>query len=175
MQYPLGILSDRMDRRRVAADHLRHHSVCGTAALFASFTHMLLLMLIFLVFGGAIETIYSIANAHSNDRADPGDYVPLSSTLLVAWSAAATIVPLAVDGADARLWRQDLHRCRESWWRRPIWSSRSGGSTSAIRCRRMRAKGSNCVVAQLPNAPADRSVALSAEAESQLQDGRRQP
>jgi cbb3-type cytochrome oxidase subunit 3 len=57
---------------------------------------MLILMLVFLVFAGSIETVYSIANAHANDRADPGDFVPLSSTLLVAWSAAATVVPLGV-------------------------------------------------------------------------------
>ena len=55
-----------------------------------------LLMLVFAVFAGAVETVYSIANAHANDRTDPKDFVPLASTMLVAWSTAATIVPLAV-------------------------------------------------------------------------------
>jgi MFS family permease len=96
VQYPLGILSDIIDRRRVLLITCVLIVCAAIAALFASFTQMLVLMIVFLVFGGAIETIYSIANAHSNDRADPEDYVPLSSTLLVAWSAAATVVPLAV-------------------------------------------------------------------------------
>lgn len=96
VQYPLGILSDIIDRRRVLLITCVLIVCAAIAALFASFAQMLVLMIVFLVFGGAIETIYSIANAHSNDRADPEDYVPLSSTLLVAWSAAATVVPLAV-------------------------------------------------------------------------------
>ncbi|RWX77316.1 MFS transporter [Neorhizobium lilium] len=96
VQYPLGMLSDRMDRRYVLLIACAIIVAAGFAALFSSFSHIYLLMFVFMVFGGSVETVYSIANAHANDRADPGDFVPLSSTLLVAWSTAATIVPLAV-------------------------------------------------------------------------------
>jgi MFS family permease len=96
IQYPLGILSDRMDRRYVLLIACAIILVAGLGAFFASFSYLTLLMIVFMVFGGAVETVYSIANAHANDRADPGDFVPLSSTLLVAWSTAATIVPLGV-------------------------------------------------------------------------------
>jgi MFS family permease len=96
VQYPLGILSDRMDRRYVLLIACAIIVAAGFAALFSSFSHLYLLMFVFMVFGGSVETVYSIGNAHANDRADPGDFVPLSSTLLVAWSTAATIVPLAV-------------------------------------------------------------------------------
>lgn len=96
IQYPLGVLSDRIDRRAVLVITCGLIVAAGIAALFVSFATILLLMIVFLVFGGAIETVYSAANAHANDRADPGDFVPLSSTLLVAWSTAATIVPLGV-------------------------------------------------------------------------------
>ena len=96
IQYPLGVLSDRIDRRAVLVITCGLIVAAGIAALFVSFATILLLMIVFLVFGGAIETVYSVANAHANDRADPGDFVPLSSTLLVAWSTAATIVPLGV-------------------------------------------------------------------------------
>ncbi len=96
VQYPLGILSDRMDRRYVLLIACAIILAAGCAALFSSFSHLYLLMFVFMVFGGSVETVYSIANAHANDRADPGDFVPLSSTLLVAWSTAATIVPLGV-------------------------------------------------------------------------------
>ena len=96
VQYPLGMLSDRIDRRFVLLITCGLIVAAGVAALFVSFSTLILLMLVFLVFGGSVETVYSVANAHSNDRADPGDFVPLSSTLLVAWSTAATIVPLGV-------------------------------------------------------------------------------
>jgi MFS family permease len=96
VQYPLGILSDRMDRRYVLLIACVIIVVAGMAAFFSSFSYLYLLMFVFMVFGGSVETVYSIGNAHANDRADPGDFVPLSSTLLVAWSTAATIVPLAV-------------------------------------------------------------------------------
>ncbi len=96
VQYPLGMLSDRIDRRKVLLITCGIVVAAGIAALFVSFSTMILLMVVFLVFGGAIETVYSVANAHANDRAEPGAYVPLSSTLLVAWSIAATVVPLGV-------------------------------------------------------------------------------
>jgi len=96
IQYPLGIISDRLDRRVVLLITCGLIVVAGLAALMVSFTTFILLMIVFLVFGGAVETVYSVANAHANDRADPGDFVPLSSTLLVAWSTAATIVPLCI-------------------------------------------------------------------------------
>ena len=96
VQYPLGILSDRMDRRYVLLITCVLIVLAGFGAFFSSFSHLYLLMIMFLIFGGSVETVYSVANAHANDRADPGDFVPLSSTLLVAWSTAATIVPLMV-------------------------------------------------------------------------------
>lgn len=96
IQYPMGALSDRIDRRIVLVATCLLIAAAAVVSLAVSFSQMLLLMLVFAVFAGAVETVYSIANAHANDRADPGDYVSLSSTLLVAWSAAATLVPLLV-------------------------------------------------------------------------------
>ncbi|MCL6705916.1 MFS transporter [Pseudomonas sp. R2.Fl] len=96
IQYPMGALSDRIDRRLVLIATCLLIAATAVVSLTVSFSQMLLLMVVFAVFAGAVETIYSIANAHANDRADPGDYVSLSSALLVAWSAAATVVPLLV-------------------------------------------------------------------------------
>lgn len=96
VQYPLGMLSDWIDRRLVLLITCGLIVAAGVAALFVTFQTLVILMVVFLVFGGAVETVYSVANAHANDRADPGDFVPLSSTLLVAWSTAATVVPLGI-------------------------------------------------------------------------------
>ena len=96
IQYPLGALSDRIDRRLVLIATCALITLGGLAALQVSFSNIVVLMLVYAIFAGAVETVYSIANAHANDRTDPKDFVPLASTMLVAWSTAATIVPLAV-------------------------------------------------------------------------------
>jgi MFS family permease len=96
IQYPMGALSDRTDRRIVLIVTCALTIGAGLAALVVSFDKPLLLMLVFAIFAGAVETVYSIANAHANDRTDPADFVPLASTMLVAWSAAATLVPMLV-------------------------------------------------------------------------------
>lgn len=96
IQYPMGTLSDRIDRRLVLIATCLIIVVAGFFALSASFGNLLLLMVVFALFAGAVETVYSIANAHANDRTDPADFVPLASTMLVAWSVAATLVPMLV-------------------------------------------------------------------------------
>ncbi|WP_242219332.1 MFS transporter [Shinella zoogloeoides] len=96
VQYPLGTLSDRIDRRIVLIFTCLLITGAAVAALFVSFSAFVLLMVVFALWAGAVESVYSIANAHANDRTDPEDFVPLASTLLVAWSTSATIVPLGV-------------------------------------------------------------------------------
>ncbi len=96
IQYPMGALSDRIDRRIVLVATCLLIVAAGLAALVVSFDSLPLLLLVFALFAGAVETVYSIANAHANDRTDPADFVPLASTMLVAWSAAATLVPMLV-------------------------------------------------------------------------------
>ena len=93
VQVPLGALSDKIDRRLVL---LIACGLIATMALLATqvtFASILMAALIFAIWSGATESVYSIANAHANDRAKPEDYVPLASTMLVAWSAAAFVVP----------------------------------------------------------------------------------
>ena len=94
IQMPMGALSDRIDRRIVLAlvsagavvislTAYATHGALGLAAL----------ILIFALWNGFNETIYSVSSALANDRADPSDYVMLSSTQMIAWSLAAFIVP----------------------------------------------------------------------------------
>lgn len=96
VQYPLGALSDRIDRRIVLVLTCIIIAVAGFFALGVSFTSFALLLVVFSVLAGSAETVYSIASAHANDRADPSYFVPLASTLLIAWSISATIIPLGI-------------------------------------------------------------------------------
>ena len=93
VQYPLGAVSDRTDRRFVLV------AACGivivTAGLATQLSGMALfwMILVFALWSGATESIFSVANAHANDRAEPQYYVSLSSTLLIAWSVSGLVIP----------------------------------------------------------------------------------
>ncbi|MDX1402681.1 MAG: MFS transporter [Kiloniellales bacterium] len=93
VQYPLGALSDRVDRRYVLIIACAIIIVSAGLATRINGGGLILMVLIFAVWSGSTETIFSVANAHANDRADPSDYVTLSSTLLVAWSLSAFLLP----------------------------------------------------------------------------------
>ena len=94
VQVPFGALSDRIDRRIVLiAACVVVVAGAGTATQ-VPVASLALLALVFAVWSGAVESIYSISTAHANDRADPRHFVSLSSTLLVAWSVSAFVLPL---------------------------------------------------------------------------------
>jgi len=93
VQYPLGALSDRMDRRILLICASLLTIVAASFAIGTSAERFVLIVLIFAIWSGATESIFSIANAHANDRADPEYYVSLSSTLLVGWSLSGLVVP----------------------------------------------------------------------------------
>jgi MFS family permease len=93
-QYPIGRLSDRMDRRTVIA------SVCALATLvaaaivfFGAMRHALLLTLA-AVFSGLVLTLYSQAVSHVNDKLAPAEMVAASSSLLLLNGIGAAFGPL---------------------------------------------------------------------------------
>jgi hypothetical protein len=53
----------------------------------------LTIVLIFMIWSGSTESIYSISTAHANDRAGKADLVALSSTMLFAWSVSGFVIP----------------------------------------------------------------------------------
>jgi len=93
VQLPLGAISDRVDRRYVLIAAALIVVVSASIATQIGQVSLFWLILIFAIWGGATETIYAVANAHANDRAEPQYYVSLSSTLLVAWSISGLALP----------------------------------------------------------------------------------
>lgn len=97
-QYPVGRLSDRMDRRTVIA------SVCLLATLVAATIELFtplpraLFLLLAALFSGAALTLYSLSVSHVNDKLDPSQMVAASSALLLINGTAAAFGPL-VTGA----------------------------------------------------------------------------
>ncbi|MEM7289754.1 MAG: MFS transporter [Pseudomonadota bacterium] len=99
VQLPMGALSDRIDRRYVLLIVAAMSSIIAVLAIVTeSRIDFIWLVIMFALWAGSIETFYSVSSALANDRADPKDYVFLSSTQMVMWSLGAFIVPLMSTG-----------------------------------------------------------------------------
>jgi MFS family permease len=101
-QYPLGKLSDLVDRRYVMVGLslagtvfgflISGYSVNGTNPQLAFFGLMVLL-------GAFVYPLYGLVNAHANDHAQPEDFVKISSSLLILYGIGNMIGPLVTGPA----------------------------------------------------------------------------
>jgi MFS family permease len=92
-QYPVGRLSDHMDRRTVIAGVCTLIMLIATSiAAFRSMPHAMFLLLAAL-FSGFALTLYSLSVSHVNDKLEPAQMVAASSTLLLLNGSAAAIGP----------------------------------------------------------------------------------
>jgi MFS family permease len=106
LQWPVGLLSDRVDRRLVILGAsiaivvimlaLALVGPAKGAALRGESGDLVRLGIIalFCLWGGFALTLYAICVAHAQDRGGPGEAVALTSSLLFAWAIGATIGPL---------------------------------------------------------------------------------
>ena len=97
LQWPMGRLSDRIDRRTVLAG-----MALGTAAASfgvglvseaagGSFTGLIVLVA---AYGGLSSTVYSLCAAHTNDFAPPDKLAQTASGLLIAYGLGASAGPV---------------------------------------------------------------------------------
>ena len=94
MQFPIGRLSDVLDRRKVIAGAMITVALAAVGiAVVGAKSHDLLLLLS-IIFGGMSFTLYPLSAANTNDYADPGDSVATGRGLLAAYSAGAILGPL---------------------------------------------------------------------------------
>ncbi|GJM09043.1 MAG: MFS transporter [Lysobacteraceae bacterium] len=95
LQWPLGFLSDRLDRRRVLAFIALGAGVVGCAiVLTVASSSQVSLMLIGALWGSMAFPLYSVAVALTNDRAQPDEYVQVSSGLLLLFGMGAVAGPV---------------------------------------------------------------------------------
>ncbi len=93
-QYPIGRLSDRMDRRTVIAGICTFAMlVAGAIVAFPALPHAAFLALSAL-FSGFALTLYSLSVSHVNDKLEPAQMVAASSALLLLNGSAAAIGPV---------------------------------------------------------------------------------
>jgi MFS family permease len=93
LQIPLGWVSDRTDRRYVLIAAAIIVALAGIVAIKAGGASLAVMIAIYIVWSGTSDSVYSLANAHANDRAGKDDLVALSSSMLFAWSVAGFVFP----------------------------------------------------------------------------------
>jgi MFS family permease len=93
MQWPVGRLSDRVDRRwvLVGVGLTACAASLGVAAVSGAMIYVAAA-----IYGGVSFTVYSVCVAHTNDFADPEKRVQTASGLLITYSVGAIVGPILV-------------------------------------------------------------------------------
>src|SRR3546814_5941278 len=95
MQYPIGRLSDRLDRRTVLLGVAVLTAASCTVTALAETAGFPTLLMLSVVVGGFSATVYPIALTHANDYARPSQTVSLLAGLLLAFSVGASTGPVS--------------------------------------------------------------------------------
>lgn len=102
-QWPVGRLSDQVDRRLVMLGlSVAAFVICATIFALNPSQVMLILAAGFL-FGAAVFPAYALAVAHTFDHADTDQHVTIASGLLLSFALGSTIGPLIASIAVDRL------------------------------------------------------------------------
>lgn len=94
LQWPLGWLSDRLDRRKVIVGAFAGAAAISVALALAGAPGVGLLVMGG-VFGGLSFALYPLCVAHTNDHVGPEDRVGASAGLVLVYSVGAMTGPLA--------------------------------------------------------------------------------
>lgn len=95
LQYPLGWLSDRWDRRRVLMLSTTGAVLSALAIVFFADGSLTLNLAGVLAFGAFAMPLYSLSAAHANDHAVTGNYVQVAAGLMLFYSIGAMAGPPA--------------------------------------------------------------------------------
>lgn len=94
-QWPLGLWSDKIDRRWVIAFAALLGTIISALIWWVSAdVPALVLMLLSAAWGAVAFPIYAVSVAHTNDNADADEYVMISSGLLLMYGIGAIAGPL---------------------------------------------------------------------------------
>lgn len=93
LQIPVGIASDRFDRRIVLVALAGVALLSDAVLLFAGFEDPLVLMGLSAVFGATVYSMYPVIVAHANDRAAPGTFIQVSGGLLLIYGVGSIVGP----------------------------------------------------------------------------------
>jgi MFS family permease len=94
MQFPIGWLSDRFDRRKVLIAVSAASSAASLFALTASGMNLYALFFAMFLTGGLSLTIYGLSTAHTNDHLLPSQIVAASASMIMVNGVGSVIGPL---------------------------------------------------------------------------------
>lgn len=95
LQFPIGWLSDKYDRRKVLIGVAALTSLfCLFAIACASYSIYALFFAMFLI-GGTSLTIYGLSSAHTNDHLSPAQIVAASATMIMVNGVGSILGPIA--------------------------------------------------------------------------------
>ncbi len=107
-QWPLGWLSDHIDRRRVIAITATAVALTSLAISFLTDAPAMVYIALFGVWGGLSLSVYAVCLAHAADRAPRNLMVAMSSSLLLAWASGAVVGPALASYVMERIGTQGL-------------------------------------------------------------------
>ncbi|MFT7536492.1 MAG: MFS family permease [Hyphomicrobiaceae bacterium] len=93
-QWPLGRLSDRIDRRRVIQAAGLGAAIAGASLAWSMESSTILVLASGVAYGVFAFPLYAISVAHTNDFVAPESYVQAASGLLLVFALGAVIGPL---------------------------------------------------------------------------------
>ena len=95
IQFPLGRLSDRMDRRRVLLACAIGAAVIGIIMAVIHPRAPAAVTILTILFGAMIYPMYALTVAHANDFAAPDEFVKVAGGLLLLYGIGTMLGPLA--------------------------------------------------------------------------------
>ena len=110
LQWPIGRLSDRFDRRLVLTAVTLVAAAAAIVAVVAPGLHHIALFAVIGLFGGLSLPMYSLCLAHTNDYLEPRQMVAASSSLVMLTGIGACLGPFSVAmimsliGAEGFFW-----------------------------------------------------------------------
>ncbi|MFA8388003.1 MAG: MFS transporter [Pelagibaca sp.] len=92
-QIPVGITSDRYDRRVVLIVISAIALVADGLFVFSGVTHPAFVMGLAALFGATVFAMYPVIVAHANDHAEPGTFIQVSGGLLLVFGMGSIVGP----------------------------------------------------------------------------------
>jgi MFS family permease len=93
LQWPIGRLSDRFDRRKVLVAVTALSAVAALATSAAAMWASAAIQACAFLFGGLAFSIYSLSVSHLNDRLEPGNSLAASNGVLLVFGVGAILGP----------------------------------------------------------------------------------
>jgi len=93
MQIPVGIASDKLDRRKVLIAITIFALVADGLFVFGGAISPMLALGFAALFGATVFSMYPVIVAHANDHAEPGTYIQVSGGLLLMFGLGSIVGP----------------------------------------------------------------------------------